>query len=82
MSASPKVHVAICHERALCGMSPRHGTHDIRTMETFFQSSASDQCGRCVGLLIKRGYSVRKLRENAAIVPRSNVVADRVGAPC
>lgn len=75
--SAPKVHAAIGHERALCGMSPRHGTYDIRTMATFFQSADDDQCCRCLELLEKRGYSVKRLREAARPQLRSGVVADR-----
>ena len=84
MKIHPKIHVAIGHERALCGMSPRHGLYDIRTMSTFFQSSDDDQCCRCLDLLAKRGYSIKKLRESSQPAPRSSVVADRLmaGASC
>lgn len=32
-----KVHIRINdNDRSLCGMSPRHGSYDIRTISTFF----------------------------------------------
>lgn len=75
-----KVHLAIGHERSLCGMSPRHGTHDIRTHATFFHTPEADQCGRCLHFFEKRGYSIRKERDKAKFqpVPRTVVVADRI----
>lgn len=81
MLNAPKVHISIGHERALCGLSPRHGHYDIRTMGTFFQSADDDQCGRCLYLLKQRGYSIKRLRDAAVSMPRSNVLADR-GAVC
>lgn len=79
MSAA-KVHVAVGYERSLCGLSPRGGGYDIRSMATFFQSAEKDQCCRCVDLLSRRGYSIKRLREAAVPMPRSHVVADRGGA--
>lgn len=77
MLTAPKVHIAIGHERSLCGLSPRHGHYDIRTMATFFQSADGDQCGRCLYLLKQRGYLIKRLRESAVSMPRANVIADR-----
>lgn len=83
MKASPKVHVTINgNDRSICGMSPRHGNYDIRTMATFFQAPESDQCGRCLDHLAKRGYSITKLRADAKFLPRKDVVVDRCKVIC
>jgi len=82
MKSAPKVHVAINHERSLCGMSPYQGNHDIRTFGTFSQVEESDQCLRCLTHLIERGYSIKKLRADAKLMPRKDVVVDRIKVMC
>lgn len=77
-ATSPKVHVRINdNARSMCGMSPRHGNYDIRTMATFFQVPESDQCLRCCIHLVEHGYSIKQLRADAKQIPRKDVVADR-----
>ena len=76
-----KVHVAINHERALCGVVSRAGkTHDIRTTLTIGQTHDDDLCSRCRELLERRGYSVPKLRDASRHMTRAGVVADRLMA--
>lgn len=84
MQTSPKVHLAIGHERSLCGLNPNRGTYDItRNQTTFFQSPISDQCERCLRHFKQRGYSIKRARDSASQqprIPRSASMADRVAA--
>lgn len=74
-----KVHLRINdNDRSLCGMQPRYGSYDIRTIATFFQSEGNDQCGRCLHHLKRRGYSVDKLKLFCGVVSRAAVVSDRL----
>ena len=74
-----KVHISINgQQRSLCGMQPRHGSYDIRTMATFFQVAEQDRCSRCVHHLLERGYAVTKLSSVVGVVSRAAVVADRL----
>lgn len=77
-----KVHLAMGHRRSLCGIEPRQGMYDIRTIATFFHSEDSDQCERCLHHLTQRGYSIKKLRSQAmdTRIPCAQIMADRVSA--
>lgn len=74
-----KVHLAMGNTRSLCGISPS-GSHDVRSLATFFHSPDEDQCSRCLHHFVARGYSINSARAAAKYMPRAAaaIIADRV----
>ncbi|MES1983224.1 MAG: hypothetical protein V4443_12225 [Pseudomonadota bacterium] len=53
-----KVHLSIGHDRSLCGLAPKNGPYRIVSQYNLFTASETNQCGKCIEALKRRGYTL------------------------
>ena len=60
-AAPQTIHTRIRLDRSICGMAPKNGQYNIQSFPEFFAAPKNTQCERCRTLVVKHGYSLKKL---------------------